>query len=52
VVIARSPFSEQTCLETNYSTGEKRAMLFLQILNNYFGVGGEEKKKNILIHAL
>ena len=26
-------------------------MFFLQILNNYFGVGGEEKN-NILIHAL
>ena len=31
---------------------EKRGLcFFLQILNNYFGVGGEEKN-NILIHAL
>jgi hypothetical protein len=32
----------------NYSTWEKRAMFFLQILSNYFGGGGEEKN-NILI---
>ena len=31
---------------------EKRGLwFFLQILNNYFGVGDEEKN-NILIHAL
>ena len=29
----------------------KEGYVFLQILNNYFGVGGEEKN-NILIHAM
>jgi hypothetical protein len=29
----------------------KEGYVFLQILNNYFGVGGEEEN-NILIHAL
>ena len=46
MVIARSPFSEQTIQL------EKRGLCFiLQIPNNYFGVGAEEKN-NILIHAL
>jgi hypothetical protein len=30
---------------------EKTGLSFNQILNNYFGVGGEEKNNN-LIHAL